>query len=131
MALTLLVNDETVRGERTHTARVKLEAAQCSVRQLLEQRIRQEAKRFNLERPVVFRALVRPADADETAQGFRMRRHRDVDADAQIRAALEACASGSLTVHIDGKAVLDIDAPVALNAESQVTFISLMPVVGG
>lgn len=131
MALTLAIFDETVRGERMHTARVKLASEQCTVRQLLEQRVAQEVRRYNLERPVCARMLVRPHDADETAQGFRQRQHRDLDATRALAAALDAFTSQSLTVQVNGQLIKDLDQALTLSPSSEVVFVSLMSITGG
>ena len=131
MEVVLLIQDETPRGELIQSVRVTLSKEKLSLREFVRTRVQQEVERFNLQRPVCFKALVRPEDAQETTQGFRLSQHRDLDWERQAEEAISALESKSFFVTLDGKEVSSLDEEMSLNSGSDLRFVILMPVVGG
>jgi len=131
MPSTLTVFDETARGERTHRVQLKLASERLTLRELIERRVQAEAESFNLRRPVNFRALVQPADAEETSQGYRLRQHRDLDWKVQCEEALKAFENKAFFVMVDHREVQSLDHELTITPSTDVSFIKLMPVVGG
>lgn len=131
MTATVTVHDETASGEKIHTLKVQLPQAHVSVRELIQHRIQQEARKFNLERPVCFHALVQPLEAQETSRGFRLPVHRDVDWEQQSAAALNAFVKKNISVLVNGREMQDLDGELDLNEATVVSFVKLMPIVAG
>ena len=131
MIAIVVVYDESSSGERLNTVRLRLPTMQVSLRDLIRARVQQEAQRFNLERPVVFRALVQPSEAQEIDRGFRLAQHRDVDWERQADAALDAFGNRSFFVLLNGRDVDDLDASVDLSPPNEISFVRMMPVIGG
>lgn len=130
MTAVVTVHDESPSGEKLHTLKLRLEGERITVRDLIARRVQQEAAKFNLERPVNFHALVQPAEAQETANGFRLPRHRDVDWQKQAEAAYQAFEKTNLAVLLDGKPASSLDDDIIIGRH-QISFLKLMPVVGG
>jgi len=131
MIAVVTVYDESARGERTNRLKLKLVSERVTVQELIERRIQQEAERFNLERPVSYRSLVQPPEAQEVADGYRLLEHRDVDWQKQVEPALEAFRSNGLSVMVDNRPATSLDQEVVITESTVVTFIKLMPLVGG
>ena len=131
MSSTLTVFDETARGERTHRIRLKLVSERLSLRELIERRVQVEAESFNLRRPVNFQALVKPVGAEETAQGFRLREHRDLDWHVQAEEAIKAFENKAFFVMVDHKEIKDLGQEITVTDTTDIAFIKLMPVIGG
>jgi hypothetical protein len=55
----------------------------------------------------------------------------DLDIDAEIARACTALASRRYLLVVDGAAVAELDAPLALTERSQVHFVRLLPLIGG
>ncbi len=131
MITVLTACDETVSGEKIHTIKLRVDGERVSVRELITQRVHQEADKFNLERPVCFRALVQPAGAQQTSNGFRLAEHRDMDWQQQAAAACEGFSKRMISVLVDGREMLDLDNEIAINDNTNVTFVTFMPVIAG
>ena len=130
MSAVLRVTDESARGEKIHSLMLNLPQSQMNLRDLICQRVTQEVNKFNLQRPVVFKCLVQPAAAEETAQGFRLPVHKDQDPVVQCEKAIAAFEDKRFFVMVNGRDVTDLDAQITLNDESSVVFLKLMPVRG-
>lgn len=131
MIAVVTVYDETASGEQTHRLKVKLVSERVTVAELIQRRVQQEAERFNLERPVSYRSLVQPAEAQEVADGYRLLEHRDVDWQKQLEPALDAFRKNNLSVMIDGRLASDLEQEVVITDSTVVTFVKLMPITGG
>lgn len=131
MQTSLTVFDETARGERTHRVHLKLASERLTLRELITRRVQAEVERFNLQRPVNFKALVQPTGAQETPNGYRLLQHRDLDWQVQLEEALKAFETNSFFVMVDNKDIKDLDQEITLTPGSDVVFIKVMPVIGG
>ena len=131
MQSTLVVFDETARGERTHRVQLKLVSERLTVRELIERRVEAEVERFNLQRPINFKALVQPKDAEETAQGYRLRQHRDLDWREQADEAVKAFQEKCFFVMVDNKEIKELDQELTITDTTEIAFVKLMPIVGG
>jgi hypothetical protein len=54
-----------------------------------------------------------------------------LDTEAEIRRAWDGLAAGRYLLVLDGVSVSDLDAPLALTERSRVSFVRLLPLVGG
>ena len=132
--LTLLnVQDQSTAslGKTEHTFRVRVSGETISVRELIRKRVYQEVEEFNTRQPEVFRLLVQPGDAERTNNGFRMRQPRQIDADDQYAQAIEAFDRNGFVVLVGNRQVEQLDANIPLRPETLVTFLKLVPLVGG
>ena len=132
--LTLLnVQDQSTAslGKTEHTFRVRVSGESIRVRELIRSRVYQEVEQYNSRQPEVFRLLVQPGDAERAGSGFRMPRPRFINPDEQFEATLEAFERNGFVVLVDDRQVDDLDAEIALHPETMVTFLKLVPLVGG
>ncbi|HEX8990686.1 MAG TPA: hypothetical protein VF784_03320 [Anaerolineales bacterium] len=132
--LTLLnVQDQSTAslGKTEHTFRVRVSGETIRVRELIRSRVYQEVEQYNSRQPEVFRLLVQPGDAERAGSGFRMPRPRLINPDEQFEATLEAFERNGFVVLVDDRQVDELDAEIALQPETMVTFLKLVPLVGG
>jgi hypothetical protein len=132
--LTLLnVQDQSTAslGKTEHTFRVRVSGETIRVRELIRSRVYQEVDQYNSRRPEVFRLLVQPGDAERAGSGFRMPRPRLISPEEQFEATIEAFERNGFVVLVDDRQVDDLDAEIALQPETMVTFLKLVPLVGG
>ncbi len=118
-------------GKTEHTFRVRVSGETISVRELIRNRVYQEVEEYNARRPEVFRLLVQPGDAEPTRDGFRMRQPRPIDAEDQYAQAIEAFGRNGFVVLVGNRQVEKLDANIALRPDTLVTFLKLVPLVGG
>jgi hypothetical protein len=127
-----IVDESTAGGTRSWSLDVAdvLEEA-MPLREAIRRRIYQEVAEYNDQRADIFHGLVQPTDAERTLNGYRLRTPRRLDWEEQYAKAIEAFGRRAYIVLVDDRQVSDLDATVELSAETTVTFLRLVPLVGG
>src|SRR5688572_4013303 len=123
--------DETTAGERSDGWHLEIFEESLPLREVIRRRVFQEVAEHNAQGGEIFRGLVQPAGTERTLNGFKMRVPRRVDAEEQAAKALEAFARNGFVVLVDDRQVEDLDAVVELKMGTQITFLKLVPLVGG
>jgi hypothetical protein len=123
--------DETTSGERAEAWMLEIAEERLTLREVIRRRVFQEVAEYNAKRPPVFQGLVQPTDAERTLNGYVLREPRVVDPKAQYRKALEAFGRNRFVVLVGDRQVTDLDTGVDLPVGTEVTFLKLMPLVGG
>lgn len=132
MSLSLAVVDETPSGDVVRKTRLSLASETVLVREIIVERINREVARFNSRHANrVFQGLVQPTDAESRRDGYRLREERKLDAEKQCELALEGFESNAFFMLVDGRQVVSLDESVSLTGDSTVTFVKLVPLVGG
>ena len=127
---TVTITDESTLGEKRSWDLDILEET-ITIAELLRRRIYQEVTEYNAKQSGNFYGLVQPTDAERALNGYRLKTPRRLDWEAQYEKAIEAFGRRGYIVLVDDKQVADLDAPVRLSAGSEVTFLRLIPLVGG
>jgi hypothetical protein len=123
--------DETTSGERGDARVLEIAEERLTLRELIRRRVFQEAAEHNARQPLVFQGLARPTGAERTLNGYAQRESGRIDPEGQYRLALEAFGRNGFVVLVGDRQVQGLDTEVALPAGSQVTFLKLVPLVGG
>ena len=133
MLTKLLIRDETTAslGKTEHNFTVHVSGEKISIRELIRQRVTQEVDEFNSRQPAVFRMLVQPSDTERTLNGFKFHKPRLVDPITQYEKAIEAFEGNGFIVLVDDHQIERLDDEIALHPETSVTFLKLVPLVGG
>jgi hypothetical protein len=131
MSLVVTVYDGINARAREPALQLRLVSDRVTARELIERRVRQEVEAFNSSNEDVYRGLVKPTEAEETLNGFRFRLRKQVKLQEQVDAALSAFASNGFLLLIDDRQVSSLDEWTTLQRASHVTFIKLVPLVGG
>jgi len=130
MGVTLTVRDQT--GTRATSELTLPELPDhVTVRELIRTRVREEVANVNAAPERDFRTLVRPSDAEQVLNGFRLRRPKPIDWERQAAVAEEGFRRNAFFVLVDGRQVETLDEELALTADSDVRFVKLVPLVGG
>ena len=133
MLTKLLIRDETTAslGKTEHTFTVHVSGEKISIRELIRQRVVQEVEEYNNHQPAVFRMLVQPNDTERTLNGFKFHKPHLVDPVTQYEKAIEAFEGNGFIVLVDDRQIENLDTEIALHPETSVTFLKLVPLVGG
>jgi len=133
MNATLIVRDETTFGFNAdgYDFAISLPADVVTARELIRERVRQEVEEYNARQPEYFRGLVQPTDAERTLNGFKLRKFRMLDWREQYERAVEAFHRNGFILLLDDRQVEDIDALIEVRPQTTVTFLKLIPLVGG
>jgi hypothetical protein len=131
MPATLTIRDETSSGSTVHEFTLDFLDEEITVRELIERRVYEEVNDFNTSKPGYFRGLVQPTDAEATLNGYKLRQRREIDWRIQRDRALEAFERNGFFVLINDRQAESLDERIRLTLGTQVTFVKLVPLVGG
>lgn len=130
----LKVRDETATGSVTNELTLDVLSETITVRELIRSRVYQEVADYNLRRSqhdANFNGLVTPEDAEKTLNGSRIRRSRDIDWKAQFEKACDAFSHNGFFILIDDRQAEDLDETVTIRHDTKISFVKLVPLVGG
>ncbi|MET7378168.1 hypothetical protein ABZT08_04955 [Streptomyces sp. NPDC005526] len=130
MAIVTFV-DETTAGDRGAGWGLEVAEERLTVRELIRRRVFREVAEYNARTPRVFQGLVQPRDAERVLDGYALRAPRRIDPGAQTELALTAFAGNGFLVLVGDRQVTDPDEEVELTQGTEVTFLKLVPLVGG
>ncbi|MEM7331854.1 MAG: hypothetical protein AAF490_07170 [Chloroflexota bacterium] len=131
MTTTILVRDETTLGQTTNELVLEFFTQTITVQALIQQRVKHEVTQFNRSRSTDYVGLVQPAESEVILNGFRMHKKREIDWQKQAKLAEEAFLTNGFILLVDDKQVTELDDSLQLHPNTQVTFLKLIPLVGG
>ena len=131
MAVTVRVRDEATNGKGSNALSLEFLTERVTARELIRSRVYQEVSEYNASLSGLFRGLVQPPDAERTLNGFRLREGRRIDWEQQSERALRAFQSNGCVLLVDDRQVERLDERIKLELGTEVTFLKLVPLVGG
>ncbi|MGC0418274.1 hypothetical protein [Embleya sp. AB8] len=130
MAFVMFV-DETTAGDRSDGWGLEILEERLTVRELIRRRVFQEVAEYNAKAPQVFQGLVQPPDAERMLNGYALRTPRRIDPEVQSELALRAFAGNGFLVLVGKRQVTDPEEEIEFGLGTEVTFLKLVPLVGG
>src|SRR5213595_1613801 len=124
MPTTLTIHDETTSGQKTNTFTLACLTEKMTVRDLIRARIYQEE-------PEYFRGLVEPTNAERVLNGYKLKAKRKIDWQEQYQRALEAFARNGFFVLVGDKQAESLDHDFPVEVDTEISFVKLVPLVGG
>ena len=132
MQVNLRIVDETTSGKIYNETVLRLASTRISARDVIEQRVRQEVQKFNdAQKKELFSGLVQPRDTEQELNGYRFRKDKKIDADEQVEIALTGFSQNKFFFLVDDRQVESLDDEFGITEETKITFLKLIPVVGG
>jgi hypothetical protein len=134
MSTTLTIRDETTSsfgGDNDEEFTLDVPTERITVRELIRTRVYQEVRDYNLCQPEYFRGLVQPTDAERTLNGFKVRRGRRIDPEKQFKRAVESFYRNGFLVLVNDRQVDELEEEIEIRPATTVTFLKLVPLVGG
>ena len=131
MPTTLIVHDETTSGQKTNTFTLDCLTERMTVREVIRGRIYQEVQDYNQREPECFRGLVEPAEAERVLNGYKLKKRRQIDWEEQFKRACEAFARNGFFLLVGDKQATGLDQEFLVKADTEVSFVKLVPLVGG
>lgn len=132
MSITLLVRDETTSGTTTNELSIEFLNERITVRELIRGRIYQEVQDYNVKkRQGAYSGLVQPTEYEKTLNAPQSRQAREVDWKKQFDVAQEAFERNGFLILIDDKQAESLDQEFDIGPSTSVTFLKLVPLVGG
>lgn len=131
MPATLTIRDESSSGSTVNEFTLDFLDEEITVRELIERRVYEEVQDYNTSKPGYFRGLVQPTDAEATLNGYKLRQRRDIDWHVQRDRALEAFERNGFFILIGNRQAESLDERIRLELTTEVTFVKLVPLIGG
>ena len=131
MPVTILIRDETAAGKIITEIPITLSSELTTVKDIIEARVHAEVAAFNTKAPEYFQGLVQPDDAEQTLNGYRLKKRRLVDAEKQRLIALDAFTKNGYFVLIDNIQADSLDQMITVNKNTNISFVKLTPLIGG
>ena len=86
--------------------------------------------RYNQSDTRVFEGLIQPDETERLLNGARPS-HRTLDWEKQYASAIAAFHGNGFLVLVDDRQITELDEAVDLRPQTQVTFLKLVPLIGG
>lgn len=131
MPVTLTVRDETTSGEARASMTLEFPTERITVRELIRERVYQEVEDYNRRSDGAFRGLVQPAPKQASVDGSKEEPRRTIDWKEQYEKACEAFESMRVLVLVGDRQMGSLDETIELTRDVDVTFLKLVPLVGG
>jgi hypothetical protein len=131
MATVVTIIDETPGGSSSSELTLEFLTERITVRELIRSRVYQEVREYNASTPGHFKGLVQPTEAERTLNGYKLRERRKIDWEAQYDRAVEAFQRNGFLILVDDRQVTELDEEIVLRHDSSVSFLKLVPLVGG
>ncbi len=128
---TITIRDEsTTGGLAAREWDLEFLTERITVRELIRSRVYQEVKDHNA-RGGAYAGLVRPVGAEAGPTGWRVKPGAKIDWRAQFEKAVEAFGSNHVLVLVDDRQLTELEEPIVLKSGTRVTFLRILPLVGG
>jgi len=131
MSNSLRITDASTLGGESPVFVLDVLTERITVRELIRSRVYQEVKDYNTAQPEYFRGLVQPMEAEQTLNGYRLKKRRQISWENQFKQALKAFQTNGFIILVDDEQVDDLEQEIEVLPETQVTFLKLAALVGG
>ena len=125
------IADATAPGHETARQLLAGLPSPVTLRELITFRVREEVARYNANPSPRFNGLVQPVGAEAELNGYSLSRPRTLDWEKQAATALEAFGRNGYFVFVGDQQVDDLDQELTLADTDVVSFVRLVPLVGG
>lgn len=127
----IIIHDETQSGCILNQVKLKVSKHRITVKELIKLRIFQEAEEFNAKRSSHYSGLVRPDHAKPVLSGFQLDPSYRIDPQKQYYIAMDAFKRQGFFVMVDEEKIDDPEYAIAIRSCPRISFLKLVPVVGG
>lgn len=130
MSVTIDILDETTAGDRRGAGTFSCDSVSTTLRDIIRLRIQQEVDRYNHSDTGVFQGLIQPGETERILNGARPS-HRLLDWEKQYATAIGAFQGNGFLVLVDDRQITELDEPIHLQPQTKITFLKLVPLIGG
>ncbi|ALG66536.1 hypothetical protein [Beggiatoa leptomitoformis] len=132
MSASIAITDETLFNTTTaYRFTLDIASNHVTLRELIRLRIYQEVTQYNTVSATHFQGLVQPTAIEKQLNGEEKSKRTPVDWQKQYALALEAFQHNGFIILINQEQITDLDAEITLYPDTQVSFLKLVPLVGG
>lgn len=132
MNATLTVRDESTSGSISEPITLTFPTETITVRELIRERVYQEVQDFNRTKDQRhFKGLVQPSDAETSLNGYLLKKRRDIDWKEQFERACDAYTKNRVLILVGDRQSESLDETIHITRGVDITFLKLVPLVGG
>ena len=131
MVATLNIRDEITLDSTGYEFTLDFASEKITVRELIRSRVYQEVKDYNVRQTEYFHGLIKPVDAEKTLNGYKLYKPRQLDWEKQYETAIASFQSNGFLILVGDRQVDDLEAVIEIRSQTSVTFLKLIPLVGG
>jgi hypothetical protein len=132
MPATITLRDETASGTLLRERTLDFLTDDITVRELITRRVQEEVRDFNRRiGDDVFVGLVQPTGAEAELNGYHLRKRRELSWEQQRDAAIAGFEANGFFVLVGDRQVESLDERIRVGVGTEVSFIKLVPLVGG
>jgi selenophosphate synthase len=128
---TIIFKDETMTGTILNTWSLPIVYETLSVRDIIQARVYKEVDKYNETTSTYFNGLIQPDQTESTLNGYKMKKHRKINPEEQFQKAIEGFQSNSFMILINNRQVETLDEIIPIDENIEISFIKLIPLVGG
>ncbi|RVX44078.1 hypothetical protein EDD27_6800 [Nonomuraea polychroma] len=129
---TVTFRDETATGRPLDEFSLPGLPDRITARELVRLRVREEVARFNARPAPRFNGLVQPVEAEVELNGYRVDSGRGrIDWERQADVAERAFQRNGFLLLVGERQIEDLAEMIDLTADPVVSFVKLVPLVGG
>ncbi|WP_136667882.1 hypothetical protein [Flavobacterium sp. H122] len=129
--MNILISDELLNGTVTNQFEIEVESTSITVEELITKRVTVEIENYNKRLPEYFTGLVEPTNAERTLNGYKLKAKQLIDVEKQIYIALNAFQKNGFFILVDNQQLEKLDQKVTFKSDSKISFVKLIPLVGG
>jgi len=127
----LTIHDATTLGDDRPVFVLDFLTERITVRELIRRRVYQDVKDYNAAQTDMFYGLVKPTEAEQQLNGYKLKQPRRIDWEAQIEKAIEAFNRNGFIILIGEQQAETLEEEIVILPGMSITFLKLMPLVGG
>jgi len=125
----VILFDETLSGQRTQAMTLDSLHECTTAREIIRARIWQEVQEFNSAgRREGFKGLVQRQDSHEKLNPAKF---QPLDWEKQLATALRAFETNGFFLLVGDRQIAELDEEIDIGPETEVSFVKLVPLVGG
>ncbi len=128
---TITFKDETMTGTVLNTWTEPVVYETMSVQDIIKVRVYREVEKYNENTSAYFNGFVQPDQAEATLNGYKMKKQRAIDPEEQYQKALKGFSSNGFILLINNRQANSLNEIVAIDENVEISFIKLVPLVGG
>ena len=125
------VTDETTGSKTQHSFTLEFLDERINAREFIRRRVYQEVQDFNTRDLQTYNGLVQPSDAERTLNGVKLKSGRKLNWETQYAKALEAFQGSGFIMLANDRQLETLEEEFDLKEGCTVTFLKLVPLVGG
>jgi hypothetical protein len=100
-------------------------------REIIRERVFREVQSYNEKTPEIFNGLVQPTGAERILNGFKMRERKKINAERQYKQAVKAFEQNGFILLVDNLQIETLDEQIEIEPDMEISFLKIVPLVGG